>query len=213
MALTAKNSGSGTRVLAPEGVHRAACISVLDIGTQSGGKWGDKYKILFTWELVDELMDDGRPFVVSQRYTLSLSDKSLLRPMLQSWRGRAFTQKELEAFDVFNVLGKPCQVQILHKASDSDPSKVYANVASVMPLGKGMAKIAETQNPEVAFAFEEQKSGQVEIPEDIPDWQKDLIRNAPEYKALMGGQPARPQANGDGVAYDAVDEDEDSIPF
>jgi hypothetical protein len=214
MALTASDSGSGTRVLAPEGVHRAACIGLYDLGTQSGGQYGPKPKILIQWELIDEPMDDGRPFVVSQRYTLSLSEKSLLRPMLESWRGRAFTVEELKAFDLFTVLGKPCQVQVIHETSKTT-GKTYDNVVAVMPLGKGTQPIkpSDIHNPIVRFAFEEQKPGSVTFPAGIQPWLQTLLENTPQYKELMSGQPATPQANGDGVTYDAVDDEADSCPF
>ena len=43
-------------------------------------------------------MPDGKPFLVRRRYTASLHEKSALRKDLESWRGRAFTNVELDGF-------------------------------------------------------------------------------------------------------------------
>ena len=72
----------------PVGTFIARCYQVIDLGHQKivwqgTEKW--QPKILLTWELLgDEKMDDGRPWAISNRYTLSLSDKSVLAPMLEA---------------------------------------------------------------------------------------------------------------------------------
>lgn len=78
--------------------------------------------------------------MVVQRYTLSLHEKSKLRPMLEAWRGRKFTNEELEGFDLERLLGANCQVQVCHNISSD--GQVYANVQAVVPAAKGAAKMA-----------------------------------------------------------------------
>ena len=56
-----------------------------------------------------------KPFSIGKEYTLSLSSKSNLYKDLVSWRGKPFTEEELEGFDLSKLLGKPCQIQIIHK--------------------------------------------------------------------------------------------------
>jgi len=122
---------------APEGMHRAVCVDVLDLWTEErpaefGGGLVEKTRLV--WE-IDALMDDGRAFTVSQFYTASLHEKAKLRQHLESWRGRAFTEQELQGFDLENVVGKPCQLQIIHHTTRQ--GKTYANVQTIVPVGKG----------------------------------------------------------------------------
>src|SRR5262245_51935946 len=100
----------------PAGTHAAICYRLVDLGTQMGeykGQPKEQHKIVVSWELVDENMDDGKPFSIHQRYTFSLHEKAKLRADLESWRGRTFTEEELNAFDLENLLGKPCLVSIV----------------------------------------------------------------------------------------------------
>lgn len=123
---------------APEGLHRGVCVDVLEPWEEErpqeyGG--GIVTKTRLVWE-IDALMGDSRPFTVSQFYTLSLHEKAKLRAHLEAWRGREFTEAELNGFDLENVIGIPCQLQVIHKKS-RDGSKTYANVATVVPMAKG----------------------------------------------------------------------------
>ncbi|MHA1379626.1 MAG: hypothetical protein ACTSRG_14730 [Candidatus Helarchaeota archaeon] len=45
---------------------------------------------------------------------MSLHAKATMRKFLESWRGKKFTKEELEGFDLQKILGKPCQLQIIH---------------------------------------------------------------------------------------------------
>jgi hypothetical protein len=77
-------------------------------------------------------MDDGRPFVVSSYYTLSLSPSSTLRAILEQWRNRPFTLDELNGFDLKNILGQFCMVSILNQKGND--GKNYCKVQSVSPV-------------------------------------------------------------------------------
>lgn len=137
-------SGSDTKTFtpAPAGTHQAVCVDVIDKGMQPNPfKEGAlQKKVDLAWQ-IDELRDDGKRFVVYKRYTASLNDKATLRHDLESWRGRSFTALELDAFDLETIIGANCLLNIIHKPSTKDPSRIYANVATVMPLAKGMRKI------------------------------------------------------------------------
>jgi hypothetical protein len=135
MAIIAKSGGSFTP--APAGTHCAVCCDVIDLGMIEVtylGKTQRKHKIVIAWQ-IDENMDDGKPFLVRRRYTCSLHEKAVLRRDLESWRGRAFTDKELEAFDLESLLGVNALVNIIHEQRNGS---TFANVASVMRLPKNM---------------------------------------------------------------------------
>lgn len=125
---------------APSGVHQAVCVDVVDKGILDvtwQGKSKKQHKIDIAWQ-IDEARDDGKPYLVFKRYTLSLSEKANLRKDLESWRGRPFTRDEEMGFDVEQVIGVNCLLNIQHHTSGD---RTYANVVSIMPLVKGMSKI------------------------------------------------------------------------
>jgi hypothetical protein len=114
---------------------------VWDVWTEErSAQWGGGLRdvIRLVWE-IDELGADGQPFTVSQKYTASLHEKSRLRHDLESWRGRKFTTEELKGFDVENVLGANCQINVVHATKEG---KTYANIASIVPQAKGQARMA-----------------------------------------------------------------------
>ena len=140
MPIIATAGDSKSFTPAPQGTHQAVCVDVIDLGMVAGsyqGKPNVRHKIDVAWQ-IDETRDDGKRFVVYKRYTLSLGDKARLRADLESWRGRAFTDAELRGFDVETVKGANCLINIAHNTKGD---KTYANVVSVMPLIKGMAKL------------------------------------------------------------------------
>src|SRR5579871_689871 len=136
MAIVAKASGSSF-VPCPEGAHAAVCVDVVDLGmlkVSFGGKDKTQHKIRIVWQIAD-VMPNNKPYVAQKRYTLSLHEKAALRKDLESWRGRAFTEAELQGFDVESVLAVPCLINVMHQKRDSD---TFANVTAVMRLPKGM---------------------------------------------------------------------------
>jgi hypothetical protein len=126
---------------APAGVHQAVCVDVIDKGVLEvtyAGKTKKQHKVSLAWQ-IDELRDDGKRFLVYKRYTLSLNEKATLRKDLESWRGRPFTREEEMGFDVETVIGANCLINV---QQNTVGDKTYANVVAVMPLHRGMAKIA-----------------------------------------------------------------------
>jgi hypothetical protein len=118
---------------------------VIDLGTQTTefqGKQKKARKVMLAWELFGEdeegvplKMDDGRPLTISKRYTLSLSEKASLRADLEAWRGRAFTEDELQGFDLKALLGVYGLLNVTHSTKGD---KTYSNVAGISPLPKAM---------------------------------------------------------------------------
>jgi len=141
---------------APEGVHQAVCVDVIDLGMIKSAFVDDKgnekwqHKVNVVWQ-IDETRDDGKRYQLYKRFTLSLHEKAALRHDLESWRGRAFTAEELAGFDVEKLIGANGLINVQHKKS-ADGTKTYANVVSVMPLIRGMPKLAplDYARPEAA---------------------------------------------------------------
>lgn len=135
-------SAKGNFIPAPEGTWQGVCVDVVDLGIEQyefKGKKISAHKVQLRWVLdAEPALEDGKPHMAVRKFTLSLDVKSNLKPFLESWRGKKFTDVELEGFDVENLIGANAQVQILHNHKDG---KVFANVQNVLPLGKGITKM------------------------------------------------------------------------
>lgn len=217
MSLIAKDKGGSDYEPLSAGMHHAICYGIIDLGTQPGfGNFPPRRKAAFLWEIPAEriqLTKDGvqkdLPRGISAQFTLSLASKGKLRPMLESWRGRPFTPEELAGFDLKTVLGANCFLNVVHaNGTGQNAGKVYANVASVNPLAKGMKRLT-SENPTVFFSLDECGTPIV-VPENLPDWLKAKILQSEEVVAegRRSGQPTEAQmAN---QSDSGVDED---VPF
>lgn len=147
MPIIASAKAGGDFKPCPAGVHDAVCAFVEDVGHEHSEKF-DKFvhKVVIVWE-VNVPMDDGRPFMISKRYTVSLSDKSHLRKDLEGWRSKKFTEQELQGFDLEVLRGKQCQLHIIHTEKNG---KTYANIQSVLPKNKNAPaiQVVATEVPE-----------------------------------------------------------------
>jgi hypothetical protein len=137
VAIIAKASAGTGEVFtpAPAGLHRAICCDVVDLGMVTGA-YGTKHKVRIIWQ-TELAMPDGKPFMVDQRYTLSLDERSNLRKDLEAWRGRPFTLEEAAGFDLERLINVPCGLLVVHKPMTKDPSKHFANIQAVLPAMAG----------------------------------------------------------------------------
>lgn len=198
---------------APAGPHAAICYRFIDLGTQMiewQGTRKTQRKVLLSWEFPEERMENGEPFVIGRKYTWSMSDKASLRKDLQSWRGKAFTEDDFAGptrFNIKNVLGKPCLINVVHEAS-KDGGKVFANMASISPLPKGMPTPTGI-NPIVYFSLERHLFD-AETLDSLSDKLKEIIKGSPEYAELMAPSRSNGHATKSISPADAFD---DEVPF
>jgi hypothetical protein len=186
MALTASAKSNTVSTPAPAGNHVARCVRVIDLGIQKEerGQYAGKinHKLMLCWELPTELhtFKDEKgpePFMLSSEYTVSLGEKANLRRDLESWRGRAFTAVELDAFDVANVLGAPCLLNVVHKIATN--KNTYANVKGITPLPKGFV-CPPAISPLLRYEVE---MGKNEVFEALPEWIRNKIVGCEDWKA------------------------------
>lgn len=198
----------------PSGMHRARCVSVIDLGTQppSQPKYRPAHKILIEWELPDETFDvddNGTtkqvPRRISRPFGLTLGKKSTLKAVLESWRGRPFTKEELEGFDIAKLLGVPCYLNIIHNAIPS--GETYANISSITPLPK---KLQDDLPPQYHRSIRyDLEQGQDEVFQKLPEWIRGKILQCEEWNLNGDSQPASENGGPDGL----VDDDTGSVPF
>lgn len=220
MPLLAKDSGGADFDPVPAGMQHAICYGVIDLGTQPSmnPQFKPKHQVCLTWELPTERYDfekDGvkknLPRAISSTFTLSLSPKGNLRPMLESWRGRQFTEEELKGFEMKNVLGANCLLNIIHEKKEA---KVYANVQTVSPLMKGTSS-RKAENPLLYWSLDEHPAD-LNFPPGLPEWLQKKIMGSMEVRARQSGgqrnQELTPIEAGNQGMPSGVAEDENA-PF
>lgn len=216
MSLTAKSTNTETEPV-PEGVHVGCCYLVSDLGHQLSEKYGtEKRAVVIGFELPEiriTVERDGQPKdlprAASRRFTLSLGEKAELRKFLQSWRGKSFTEQELQGFDLKNLLGAPALVQIVHEHKPD--GRTVARIASVMALPKGTPRPKPENEPQW-FSFEEcDPTKPFTFPANLPEWIVKTLEQSREWKERSAAASA-PASTPAPAAVDAV-EDEEPLPF
>lgn len=210
-SIIATNKGGGERLpLLESGTYIARCYSMIDLGTQTEtfqGKEKHLRKVRLTWELPNELYDFGEekgelPRVISKEFTLSMSEKGKLRPFLESWRGKGFTDEEAQGFDVTVLLGVPCMLNISQKKSKNGND--YNFVSGIGKLGKGMT-CPQQVNEDFIFVLSPWSEADYKA---LPDFLKDVIRQSAEWPTIERPNEA-PTAN----EPETETEEDDEPPF
>jgi hypothetical protein len=213
MALTLSESAKQERKLPEAGATVGVLYSLVDLGHQKTNwdnqeKWTPKVRL--TFELPDqtdeyEVEENGKrttiqkPMVVSIEQTRSLGEKASLRKLLEQWRGQTFTSKELQAFSLKNLLGKPAMLTLIHKTSQQ--GRQYCAIAGASKLPKGMKAPATTTNDQLYYEIEQGEAGQFN---DMPEWLQEKIRASKEFAAAAGKSTATKVE---------VDADGNQVPF
>jgi len=181
------SGGSNTpKKVCPSGSHVARCYGMIELGTVKSEYLGETkhlHKVIIDFELPLETSvfregEEEKPFVISKEYTLSFHEKSTLRAHLSSWRGKPFTDAEAANFDITKLVGVPAMVNVIHKAS-ADGTKVYANIASISPMPKGL-ECPKQVNPSRILSY---SNWNQEVFMGLPEWLADKISLTPEYQA------------------------------
>jgi hypothetical protein len=191
MAILATNKGI-QRELIPSGNYIARCYQMIQIGTVEEmilGSVKTLNKVRIGWELPTELKvfnpDKGeQPFVISKEFTLSMNEKSNLRKVLASWRGKDFTEDEAKSFDITKLLSAACMLNVIHKPSKADPTKIYEEIGSVSPMPKGV-KCPPQINPTMVLEYEQ---FDWKLYETLPDFIKTKIQSSAEFKEMQSPQ-------------------------
>jgi hypothetical protein len=188
MSIIAEKKEGGNFIQVEPGMYAARCYSMIEIGTietEFNGEKKKQQKVSITWELPTEtaIFHDEKgpePFVVSKKYTLSMHEKANLRKDLESWRGKGYTDKEAEKFDITRLLGQPCNLNVIHVPA-KEAGKTYVQIASISPLMKGQ-ECPPQVNPMRVLSYDEFNW---EVFESLSDYMKDQIRSSDEFKSMQ----------------------------
>lgn len=195
----------------PTGTHIARCISLIGVGThikEYKGKERHANEIVIVWELPFETKTDGTPFTVSKFYTRSLAKKANLRKDLVAWRGKDFTEEQLNGFDMKNILDKGCQV-VLTKPENRD----RVDVSSVAGIPKGVT-LPERVNELKYFDVYDFK---IEEYNDLSERMQEWIAKSIEFIEIQqhGRILSDEERKQDGqiLMNEALEVDESEVPF
>lgn len=203
------------------GTYMAICVGIYDLGeqqTEYKGKTRYSNQIMFTFELSGVTMEiDGetKPRQLSRTFSVSTSNKATLRKFLTSWRGKAFSDDEIQAFDTDSMLGRSAMIQVVHNETGE-----YANIDGVMQLPKGLPALS-TQSELMCFNIDQWDD---KLFEKLPEWIQEKIKNSTQYQIAHAPETVVdfPQAAGDQSAavqttpsgqVQTGEEDEGGCPF
>jgi hypothetical protein len=161
---------SKPKLVYPEGMIQAVCVGVYDLGiqrTEYKGKTRENRACILMFEIDHE--NDGHRMLISKRYnSITLSNevnyKSGLQKDLESWRGRAFSEEQIqEGVDLYELYGINCMLNI-QKSNTG-----YYNIVSIVGKIKSLPNL-DPHRP---------------VSEPIPDWivkiiDKQIVRGNPE---------------------------------
>lgn len=197
MEFTASNGGAGGSYEKPKpGKYLGVLIGIADIGTQPGGQFGPKRKLMLRWELHKRkgpsLDSAGHIHTITARYNQSMDAKSSLRPVVEAHIGKL---KDDDRTRTQDWLGKAA---ILDLAEDD--SGKYVNVDNVTPL-----------DPEEDVAPTQHEPSEHWEPRDgtpPPHWAKYAVEKSAEWQKIHGDGNGAPVGAGVGA-----DDDSSDIPF
>ncbi|MBQ1577046.1 MAG: hypothetical protein IIZ83_08810 [Oscillospiraceae bacterium] len=202
MSLIVNEGASSNIPLLPEDVYPAVCCMLVDLGEQYSEKFGNTaHKVLISWELPGEKLDNGETRRLSNTYTASLNSKGNLRKDLISWRGRDFTVEELKKFDLRNIVGAPCMLSVIHKVGQDGNKR--AVIGGIMKLPKGMT-VPALSNGYTIFDLDE-PDAEAKMA-DLPEWIQTRIQESETWKEMQSAGLEREAIQSEDKAPDAAAE-------
>ncbi len=210
------NEGAGTTIpLLAEDVYPAVCCMLVDLGEQYSERFNNtQRKVLISWELPGEKLDNGETRRLSNTYTASLNSKGNLRKDLISWRGRDFTVEELKKFDLRNIVGAPCMLSVIHKVGQDGNKR--AVIGGIMKLPKGMP-LPTLTNGFTIFDLDE-PDAEAKMA-DLPEWIQTRIQESETWKEMQSAGLEREAIRNEAEAPDAkaelmdIDGADGQLPF
>ena len=212
------------RELVPTGNHMARLYEIIYIGTIDTGYKNDdgsdkfQYKVRLTWELPTELRTFGTgedekemPMVTSKECTFSLfrgkTQTAILRTIAHALIGEAITDEEAGTFDIKDLLGKACMMEIEH---DEYQGNKYAKAVGFGSVPKGVevpAQVNESREKSVSELTKE------EI-DELPEFIRNKMTGSREYHVrFLAPRSENPEVDLPQAVKDEQDKEVMDSPF
>lgn len=159
------------------GVYIAVCVGVIDLGEQYSEKYKNySNKVQFVWELPYETIEvEGKqePKQLSREFAVATKESSNLRSFITSWNSTKYKDEEFLDLDLFDQVGKPCQLNVVLNDSGE-----YANVDTIMPLPKGFPAPESNTKP-IMWDMDKWDD---EVFKSLPEWIQEKIKKSTQYQ-------------------------------
>ena len=163
MPLMVSEQEEHQREIMAAGQKNFICAFVEDLGFQKNffePNKPAKRQVVLCFEM-EEKMTDGRPFMLSRKYTASLykekGKSSNLRRDLSQWRGRDFNEQEAKAFDLLTLWGVRGQMIVTVEEGKN-------KIALFLPPTQGQTLPAAITNKDAPKWVSEEREKQVPDP-------------------------------------------------
>ena len=181
LTIAAKEGGD---YLISEGTHTGILVQMVHLGIKLNHKYPDKNgnpvpdnKMILVFETPDEVMESGetagKPKQISQFINLSLGSEkkpSNMRVIMQAVEGRSFSNEEAAKFDVFKMLGKSVQLNVVHEVK-GDKTSHRITQHGISPLHKSIKR--ESPVAEMLALYLPQYDH--EVFKKLPEWIQKMI--------------------------------------
>ena len=202
--IVAKNEGGAAFTPHPAGQFAARCVDVIDLG-EKVEQYADKpaklsHKVALVFRTGEVNPETGDIIDLAKEFTLSMFDLANLRKFLESWRGKTFTEEEVEeGAPLHKLCGVTALLSVEQKKSAQN--RVYANISAIQKLPKVMEAGAPIGDD-------------YDRPEYLVKRKADYATAAAEYRKRIGA-PMQPKVNPDGFEEfpPATDDGSDDLPF
>lgn len=184
-----KDSGGGDYQQLPPDTHIARCVRLIDLGTTHNELYDiDRRQFFMGFETPNALVkykdenevEHEEPFLIGGFYTMSLHEKSKIRPLLESWRGKEFSQEELAGFEIKKVLSKPCLLSVI---SETKNNKTRSKIGGIMKLPAGTV-CPEQVNKSIYFSLDDPfDQAKFDV---VPEGFQKMIKESFEWRAIQG---------------------------
>lgn len=161
------------------GTYFAVCIGVVDLGEQEvtyNGKTRYTNQLQIIFELPEELIEiDGeqQPRWLSRKFTVSASAKGSLRPFIEAWQGKKFSDEAFADFELFDLAGRAALLSVVLSEDGQ-----YANIASAAAIPKGMPA-PKAKSELITYDVEAWDDAAFE---KLPEYLQELIRKSTQYR-------------------------------
>lgn len=197
--------GGGEYELCPPGNYPACICALVDVGHHDANdKDGNPYQrrlLVLGYELAKK-KKDGKPFILAERYTWSMSNNANFYTLAVNLTG---PKKEGERFDPRTLVGMFVMVQVTNQETTKNgKTKTYHNVGTVAQFPEGLPTPQATRTPMAWSVMENQPPPDTSwLPYVYGESVAKMIEASHEFKA--GKVPA--------TAAAAVLSEEDRPPF
>lgn len=185
MSLSAKNGTSNNKTkgepldIPEKGTHMARVVGLIDLGHQPAWEWQgetikDQFKITFTYEFPNSLMEDGRPHWVSEDVNVNdFEGEGISSTMMKRVRAIDNENDTQNGQDLSKLLGKPCMVTIDYNA------KGYPKIKGVSGVPMGMS-VPDLNGLSMSFDMD---SPDLDVYATFSDFVKDKISKALNFES------------------------------